>query len=488
MILESFAAGQPVHSLLQLLRIGRLWYRAIVNSPRLWTRLDATLPPKIARLVVERSKDLPNLSFEWSTDSRYDIRDGLHPETFEVVLQNSTRFKSMTVQLPFSIQLDIRPLLEVHTQALERLTVEVGKRDIAGDDGFGEFVLSDGAPLEYLHLHGVSLNFDSPRLSGLITLHLYRSAVPSSLDILLEVLSATWRLEELKICEQGYTITPVDPGPRTTLWHLKELEIEDITNEYCAALLSSIYTPICFHVRVRDSWLTLSDRADPDPFDSLIWQPGNAQMIALLGLSQQSDTRISITVEESGVHIDVHEEDDDGPRSLSLLRPEPWEILNLLGDFFNSVPSCPPIDLTISSVQAYNDPFDLGPWGDLLESLDLSRSMSSVRAMEQLAQRTSTHDTSETTTNVTPGEDWMCPNLQCISFFIPEVESERDLHVAALLSLVEKRWLEVDGGPAPASQPTDFEVISNIRTYEWLQDVEIAVKKVVPSCVFRRPG
>lgn len=108
--------------------------------------------------------------------------------------------------------------------------------------------------------------------------------------------------------------------------------------------------------------------------------------------------------------------------------------------------------------------------------------------MEQLAQRTAAHDTSETATSVTPGEDWMCPNLQYISFYIPEAEPERELYVTALLSLVEKRWLEVDGGPAPANQPAEFEVISNWRTYKGLQDVEIEVKKVVPSSVFRRRG
>ncbi|KAG8938370.1 hypothetical protein FRC00_000222, partial [Tulasnella sp. 408] len=288
-ILENFAADGKLdgeHGLLPLLNVGRLWYSAITNSPRLWTSLDAALPSKIARLVIDRSNNLPILSLDWNTTKGYDEEN--HEKILELAIQNSTRLKSMELQVLSHNPLEVWPLLESPTPALEALTVEVDKDTAPDEDGFGEFVLSEGAPLRRLVLHDVSLNFDSPRLSGLITLSLYRSAVPTSLNTLLQVLSATQRLEWLALGDKGRIEEALAPDRQVTLDHLKTLRIENITNKYCAAFLISIYTPVCSYVHVGDSFW----RDDTDLLDPLIWQPGNTQTAALLGFQPQLDARV----------------------------------------------------------------------------------------------------------------------------------------------------------------------------------------------------
>ncbi|KAG8918512.1 hypothetical protein FRC00_012406, partial [Tulasnella sp. 408] len=314
MILANFTADRLVdegYSLLQLLRVGRLWYHAIVNSPRLWNGLDSTLPPKIARLIIERSKGLPILSFSWTTVYGYKDYQA-HEEILEMAIQNSTRFKSIALRVSSDDPFPIESLLEGPTPALEALTVEVDN-DQEGEGGFREFILSEGAPLKQLALSDVSFNFDSPRLSGLVTLSLREFAIPS-LPRLLQVLSLTQQLEELTLGENTWIGESVAPGPQITLGHLKQLRIEDIASQYCAALLISIYNPICSRVYVSDGvWDEGTDLLDP-----LIWQPGNTRRAALLGLHQQPDARvfgISIEVETFTVNIRTQKE-GDGQRDL----------------------------------------------------------------------------------------------------------------------------------------------------------------------------
>ncbi|KAG8918795.1 hypothetical protein FRC01_001648 [Tulasnella sp. 417] len=490
MILENFEAGRPIHQkhgLLQLLRVGRLWYHTIVNSPRLWTRVDSGLSPRIARLVIERSKQLPILALEWDTLGVFYGLKKEHKEILEMLIHSSTTFKSMNFQVSFGDAFDIRPLLESETPALDTLTVYVDAGSEAEEDGFEnfKFALSAGAPLKHLVLDDVSLNFDSPRLSGLITLYLRRNAIPTSFATLLQVLSATQRLEQLRLQEMWSVHEHVDLGPQITLGHLKGLKIEDITHEYSAALLGSIFTPICSGVDVNDSWWGEAT----GPLDTFLWQPGNTQTAALLGLNAPSDRRprgISIFVEHQVVQIRVHERQGQDSRFFEFDRPRPAEMVKLLRDFFSVVPFCPPISLTIWGGTAPSDAFDLTGWSALLSSLRLSDENFCLRVLEQLAQRTAVSDSRETGASTTRVGDWICPNLRYIRLDIPEIDSQRDSHVVALLALVRKRWSKADDGPGPANQPTQFDIFCTNPDYQELRDVKVEVRKVVPSFGFRQ--
>ncbi|KAG8922174.1 hypothetical protein FRC01_014371, partial [Tulasnella sp. 417] len=319
MILEKFAATRGTNcedGLLQLLQVGRIWYHAIVDSPQLWTVLHSGLAPKIARLVIERSKNLPILTLIWNTVEYYDDTPEGYEEYTEILGmagQNSARFRSIYLRVSSDVgHFNIWQLLEGPTTALEALTVEVVTNGGGGEDELVKFVLSKGAPLKYLNLDDISLNFNSPRLSGLVILSLSRAAVPNSLDVLLQLLSATQRLEQLKLCEKQEISEPVGPGSQVTLGHLKELAIEELASEYCTALLSSIYTPVCSRVHVSDSqW------GEAEQLDSLIWQTGNSRTAALLGLTQQSytsDQRICISAASGEVRIRFSKQQADSGR------------------------------------------------------------------------------------------------------------------------------------------------------------------------------
>ncbi|KAG8960789.1 hypothetical protein FRC05_006563 [Tulasnella sp. 425] len=92
-ILEFFTAGRPVddeYGLLQLVRVGRLWYGTIVNSPQLWTWLDSALPPKIARLVIQRSSGLHKLSCGWNTANEFEGYEEEYGEILELAEAGTT--------------------------------------------------------------------------------------------------------------------------------------------------------------------------------------------------------------------------------------------------------------------------------------------------------------------------------------------------------------------------------------------------------------
>ncbi|KIO27152.1 hypothetical protein M407DRAFT_23569, partial [Tulasnella calospora MUT 4182] len=341
-----------------------------------------------------------------------------------------------------------------------------------------------GAPLKDLVLRDISLNFDSPRLAGLVTLSLYQAAVPTSLNILLQVLSAAQRLEQLTLGDKMRVGEPIVPGPQVTLGHLKILNIRKITDNYYAALLSSIYAPVCSSVDIDDPWRS----TDVDTQDLLLWQPGNAQMAALLGLNQQSDIRtlkIYIALNYDTIRIRVREQEHGSARVFSFRRRRPLRMLKLLGQFFADFPFCPPIHLTIEASVYDHDPFDLTPWSACLVSLDLSHQTGNLRPMEQLAEYTVAPNANETGASAARAEDWMCPNLRYITLRVPKAESQPDLYGAALLSLVRRRWLRMDGGPTPAIQPDEFVIIGTHSGTKTQQDVETEVKRVVPSAVFR---
>ncbi|KAG9047247.1 hypothetical protein FS837_002720 [Tulasnella sp. UAMH 9824] len=115
-------------------------------------------------MVIERSKALPILSFCWSTVDGYDD-DEEEQENWEMAIQHSTRIRSMKLRVSSDDPFAILPLLEAPTPVLESLTFEVDKDPDAEEDEFVDFVLSEGAPLRYLH-HGARF---PPNYEDLVT-------------------------------------------------------------------------------------------------------------------------------------------------------------------------------------------------------------------------------------------------------------------------------------------------------------------------------
>ncbi|KAG8922172.1 hypothetical protein FRC01_014369 [Tulasnella sp. 417] len=476
---ESEWTGWSFRTLLKLMGVCRHWYTTILNYPQLWTRLDASLSPNIASLVIERSRGLPILSFRWNLRGAYD-RNIEKIETLRMVYRHSSRFKSMRFQVCDEDKNNIRSLLESTTTSLERLTVQGWHTDI------GDFTLSDGVPLKYLYLEDVSYGFGSQRLSGLVILRLYRESIPHSLKELIRVLEgAAAQLEELTICRSG-SRAEYQPSSSITLPRLKEIHLERIPNSYSTALIATIYAPTCSDISVGE-WdpQDPQDPQDPGPshiLDAAIWQPGNTQAAAFLGLHSGSDPRaLQIVIEVAGVAIRIKVYEHGAQRtSFYFIRRQPWRLIKLIREFFFHHPSPLSISLDIGERELEQGPLDLIPWSGHLEALSLWYHDDSLKALEQLGQRTAAPNWSGMETM----EDWVCPDLRSIMLRIPEEEDKRALHVAALRLLVQKRWSGAGHGLAPASQPTRFDITCTPPSYEELQTVEAEIRETVPCFTF----
>ncbi|KIO15325.1 hypothetical protein M407DRAFT_35125 [Tulasnella calospora MUT 4182] len=172
------------------------------------------------------------------------------PQTLAV--QNSTRFRSMDIQIHPTDSFYISDLLE-STTVLVSLTVEVARSEFIEDE-FEEVVLSDGAPLKRLVLRDMPFKFDCPRLSRLVTLHLDGSAVPASLRTLIQLLSAaSAHLEQLTIArainDSQRLEDDCQPYSSITFPRLTELQLRDIMPLPSTKLVASIYAPVCSRLR-----------------------------------------------------------------------------------------------------------------------------------------------------------------------------------------------------------------------------------------------
>ncbi|KAG9047251.1 hypothetical protein FS837_002724 [Tulasnella sp. UAMH 9824] len=134
-----------IPSLFDLAAVNKLWYDTIVHSPQLWTTLESDFTPKIAKLVLQRSKNLP-FDLIWDTA---DCDESESKELLDVVAQNSTRLKSvkMTVTECWKPNRDIRRLLEANMPNLEKLEVKtVWDSEVSGER-LDKITLSDGPSL-----------------------------------------------------------------------------------------------------------------------------------------------------------------------------------------------------------------------------------------------------------------------------------------------------------------------------------------------------
>lgn len=450
-----------IRSLLSLMRVCRRWHDTILSSPQLWIYVDSSLPSEWARMVMERSKDLPILSFDWDLAYFRDVA-GDYEEILEMAVQNSTRFKSMDILISHDHPFDMRPLLESRTTALTSLTITVDKHSRYSEFDFKPWtlVLSDGPPLKNLVLRDMPLNFDCSRLSRLVTLHLSKSAVPASLKTLIQVLSATSaHLEHLTIGAPKRLEDDHQPYSPITFPRLTELKIYQMMPLPSTKLVASIYAPACSRTHVSELPDVPCDIAAE--LDAVIWKPGNPQMVAFLGLSSGWESRVSqITIEAGGpgAGIRIREEDDER-RSFRCRRDQLWKLVKLMWEFLLYFPSSFAIGLSFRDYTFQDDPLDLMVWNGRIAALDLSDYATCRSALEQLGQRVAVPSCKETRTR----DDWMYPNLLSIRLRIPETKDERAAHLAALLSLVQRRWSSADTGLAlPPSLP-------NSRSFALLQ-------------------
>ncbi|KAG8920081.1 hypothetical protein FRC00_010509, partial [Tulasnella sp. 408] len=341
MVLEAFAAESSLgdqHSLLDLLTIGRLWYDAIVSNPRLWVHLDSAFSPRIARLVIKRSKNLP-LSLDWDTAEQYSRgrqpTEGDLDEILEMAIQHSRRLRTCLISIHEGETHKIHRLLEAPMPAVEDLSV-YNYDGIWEGEGFEEFTLSPGSPLKTLALSNAVTQWSSPRLIGLRSITLWQCAIPEAVCVLLELLANSPQLESLEVDMWRWRdpdLTGVRPNCPICLPTLKYITLGDLPSCYCNSVLTSIHLP-----SVSDVYVSGSGMGEVDLLEAKMWQPGNVQTAALLGLvgSDLSSKHMRVDALPSRVSISKCHAPGDHTKAInfSSSRNVALRLVGMIGAFF----------------------------------------------------------------------------------------------------------------------------------------------------------
>ncbi|KAG9039315.1 hypothetical protein FS837_001020 [Tulasnella sp. UAMH 9824] len=470
-------------SLFDLLLVCRTWYDGIIGSPRLWGWLDAEMPYKIARMVMDRSRRCP-IALSWHSFRL--PRGSRRLEQFKLLdlaIENSTRIKRVDIHLPRwgPTRPSPRRILEARTPALETLQIRI--ESYGTNTGFNlpfdQFGLPEGPPLKHLSLRAVATPLDCPRLSNLITLTLSRSSVPRSPEELLQFISSSQQLEVLDIQDvensHGNIIGEAGESAPVVLQHLKKLVLSMVPSVYIAAILASIYTPSCSHIVVRDRMTDGRTAVMLELLDAVIWRPGNNQAAALTGRPGLEPEKSTLIVKVFLKWIEVESlRSLRGYRRLQFGRTNIPQLMAQLGTAISQLPSPPVLHLHEVNVQARGPtPVDLLPWSEVLESLTVKGISSCRSVLQQLSQRQVVHGTG--------GCDWVCRKLSSIRLVYGWKEKEdATLDGGALVSLVRERWSGEDGFVATV-QPAQFEVSCRKARFENLWSLEAEITRILPS-------
>ncbi|KAG8914480.1 hypothetical protein FRC01_004038 [Tulasnella sp. 417] len=462
------------HSLLDLTTVSKAWYNSIVHSPELWTILQSDFSPKIAKLVLQRSKNLP-LSLIWNnTDCEESDEEELE-EILELALQNSRRLKSIDMIVPEWGRLTVGRLLESNLPCLEKLEVKTVLEDGSGER-LHEFKLSDGPPLREIALDRMSLSsWSSPRLTGLFALELTRPIQPPTVEELLDILYHSPQLEHLRLCDlfrSDSTWNRYQKGI-ITLPRLKEIFVE-ADGLHLSTILTTIYAPSSNTVHIRG----YLDHDDNAALFEEVCTLGNNQLKALLGLedsgqpSQEVPVPITISVEDIVARIVRSGDGEEREIVLYMYGSISARVVELLGQFFLSSPQIPAVDLTIrSAASSWRDVvFDLLPWSRSLRTLSVHQAGVCRSAVKQLGEQTE---------NAVKGVlTWVCPNLTSIQLcYWHSGEEVPELDGLAIEALVRARWSEGrDGG-----QLSDFTIRCTEERYPDIWSRKDVFKQIMPS-------
>ncbi|KAG8922890.1 hypothetical protein FRC01_013481 [Tulasnella sp. 417] len=478
MIFEEFEPDEPHTddntSLFDLLLICRTWYDAIIGSPQLWGCVSVDMPPKIASLVLDRSRFHP-ISLNW-----HSYASPREPTTRELIklldlaIENSTRLRQIDIHAPRFSPANPRNLLQSPTLALTSLQVRVEPRgsEVGSNGPLDEFTLLEGPKLQHLSLSDVTTPLNHPRLSNLITLTLARSSVPQSPEDLLRFLSSSQHLEVLDIQDLRNRTGQIRASPLVLLQHLKKLVLARLPSAYSAAILASICAPLCADVEVRDG--VVSDDPVVEALDAVIWRPGNDQAAWLVGRPGSGPGRSRLRVQKLMRWIVVKDvESLEGCLKLEFARSDVPQLMARLGAAISQLPLPPAIHLYEMNIYSEGHiPVDLLPWSEVVESLSIEGSNPCRSVLQQLLQR---HGTGS------EGVDWVCRRLSTLQLtYRSNEEEDMALDGGALLSLVRQRWSGEDSSPGGV-RPVLFEVHCKKCNFPNLWSLEDEILSILPS-------
>ncbi|KAG8990584.1 hypothetical protein FRB90_001698 [Tulasnella sp. 427] len=480
-------------TLFDLLLVCRSWHDIAIRYPRLWIDLDSRMPPRVAQIALERSKP-HGINMTWRIEHSWNVSIELK----QVFMENRDRSVSMDIKTKAIVGLGLRQLIEGPTPQLESLCVAVdsdNRSSRAEQEVLDGFELSDGPPLKYLNLAGVQAAWNSPRLSGLLSLIITGRGVPNSPRQLFDGLAGLQQLEVL--CFQKITSLNVKsyrPAecPPVTLPHLKRLCLWDTRAEWTAMISSNLYTPACFDADISDE----SPGREYDPelvelCDTLLWNPNNPQAAVLLGFAGLEPRCEQLTIQIThydlfiGIPFDEFKRCDHtkvpyhtldtgaGRTRLELSRRNPTELLNKIAAVVSQLPSFPPIALEVYNL--YNESSislpDLLPWSEHLTSVYVMGASSSRAFLQQLLQRRSPATSTR--------EELVCKNLSAIKLeYENDDEEDPMMDSDALLALAGGCWFE--GDSETALQPGRFDVHCPKKKFSRMWSLEGEIQQIVP--------
>ncbi|KAG9016270.1 hypothetical protein FRB90_003560 [Tulasnella sp. 427] len=459
LVLEEFNEISPLspqHSLLDLLSVCRLWYETIVSAPSLWTRFNLRDPPHIGRLVYQRSKNLPVLLL---SDTRKGnggrgpaVVSHITQEMHDIAMQIAPRVQTVEVYRTGLFSVDIFWILKLPMPLLQSIKV-TEERDGNWDETHSiYFMMPPGPPLKKLILCNVRTDLGSPRVASLRSLQLGRAAVPRGISILLSVLANSPQLQNLMVEHSDMETMDLSGGDSSypiVLPNLKMLAVVGIPDRYCAALLTSIYTPVVQVVSIEDFYTSHTTIS----LDAKMWEAGNAQTAALLGLThhfQPHSTKIEVSFEPKSLRITTRVGDVD-PFPFVIIhftRSRSLQYAPLISAFLSQLAPRLSVSLSVLNKHSAEDThyIDLSNWGPLLTSLTVTDFPICRLFFKQLER------------SPLPATAYICPNITSFTLvYDQEYYESCTVDEVMIREWIASRWPN-DGGLSGAQQPSHFDI------------------------------
>lgn len=293
---EDDPRSQSSRPLRQLTQVSSDWYNDIKATPSLWRYLSSSDPASTRRLVTETNQTMPLTILCGGGSYR-------SPSPLKFALEYAPRWGSVFIAGYQQDVLRACSQLSIPTQRLAELYIYVDAQedDEAGVDGSPEVVLGEGQNLEALELDGVSLSWDSGRLTGLQVLSL--RSITANLPTISELyatLSSSPALQVLILADLGpdeiEDVASLEtPSPETylpiQLDRLSKLQLERIPSRMRNLLLSVLGS-------------SCPMRLDIDPIS--VPRPPSAHLPSILMTSLTAATFQEITVSYSTIYHSIH--------------------------------------------------------------------------------------------------------------------------------------------------------------------------------------
>ncbi|KAG8893988.1 hypothetical protein FRB99_001595 [Tulasnella sp. 403] len=404
------------------------WHQIIVSTAELWTVIrDDTEPLAHIKKALCLSRNSP-LSIQLTGHITLPV---------DLLIPHSNRWRSLDLKFTHSQEDPIASLLSATTPSLVDLSLSATRVP------WSNFSLGEGRALRSLSVSGISIAWESPRLSGLTTLCLTNIPHPPTLSRLVDILQTSPNLRELILNtwrkREATSFYHLASTPTLAFPNLRRLSLRRIPPEFMTAILTYIQAPVC-------SRLSLNNLTDEG---FALFRSCNSGFASLWTqvITAQDHLRISIY----SSRLEFSAQGTDGKFVATFDRVDPSHSLSVIAPFISI------LNVRLS-VEMWNsffsdnwpvDVFDVLP--PAVESLSIFSNYWHV--LEHLARP-----------KLGPAGvyEWPCPSLREVWCIIERPFAEKPLvNVEMVLKFLGGRWgkanLLEDVGPNAYNYPSKLD-------------------------------